>query len=181
MKSSRTTVFALAVLSVTATGTTLVQLPLDDIIQKSTTIVRGKASQTAPSSSGSIIYTHYSIQVSERWKGSTASTIDVVVPGGAFHGSRQTYAGAPVFDAGQDYVFFLWTSKSGLTQVIGLSQGLFSITFDPSGNPVANRSATGEQMLYASGRPVTDSPISMPLPDLKARVANVLANPKGVF
>jgi hypothetical protein len=179
MQRLSATVFAVVVLGVTLPGTTLQQLPLDEMIRKSTTIVRGKVRPTVTSSSGSVVYTHYNIQVSEQWKGSPASSVDVAVPGGTSNGKRQTYAGTPVFTESQDYVFFLWTSKSGLTQVIGLSQGLFSITSDPSGTQLASRSGSSEQMLDAAGKPVNDFPLSMPLPDLKSRVARVLANVKG--
>ncbi len=49
------------------------------------------------------------------------------------NGVQQSFAGAPTLTAGQDYFLFLWTSKTGLTQVIGLSQGLFTVTTNSSG------------------------------------------------
>ncbi len=48
---------------------------------------------------------------------------------------------------GQDYVFFLWTSKSGLTQVIGLSQGLFNVTTNAQGQVTVSRGAPSTTML----------------------------------
>jgi len=42
---------------------------------------------------------------------------------------------------------FLWTSKSGLTQVIGLSQGLFAVVPDSAGNSMVIRAAASEHML----------------------------------
>ena len=50
-------------------------------------------------------------------------------------------AGAPTLAAGQDYVLFLWTSKSGLTQVIGLSQGLFNVITNSQGQSIVSRGA----------------------------------------
>src|SRR5713101_1931584 len=108
-----------------ASATTLQQLSLDEMIRKSTSIVRGKAQRTYGGLHGSMIYTHYSVEVMESWKGNQAGQIDIVVPGGVSSDRRQSYAGAPALADGQEYVLFLWTSKSGLTQVIGLSQGLF--------------------------------------------------------
>src|ERR1700732_666659 len=120
-------------------GSTLQQLSLDDMIRLSTVIVHGKAQQTVSSYSGSIIYTHYKVQVSETLKGSAGSQIDMVVPGGAANRYQQTFAGAPALTPGQDYVLFLWTSKTGLTQIIGLSQGLFIVTTNASGQLIVTR------------------------------------------
>ena len=65
---------------------------------------------------------------------------------------QQPVAGAPTLTAGQDYVFFLWTSKSGLTQVIGLSQGLFNVTTNAQGQVIVSRGAASEPMLNSSGQ-----------------------------
>jgi hypothetical protein len=75
---------------------------------------------------------------------------------------------------GEEYVFFLWTSRSGLTQVIGLSQGLFRVGVDASGAPVLVRPAATEIMLSREGRLVQDQPLSMRLTDMKARVVQTL-------
>jgi len=101
--------------------------------------------------------------------------LDVVVPGGISNGTQQTYSGAPAFSANQDYVMFLWTSKSGLTQVIGLSQGLFSVIPNSGGNAMVIRAASSEHIVNVSGQPVTDSDIQMPLTDLRGRIQLVLS------
>lgn len=106
---------------------TLEQLSLDDMIARSTVIVRGKVASSYAAFSGRMIYTHYTVQVSERFKGVGQGSIDVAVPGGTANRVRQTFEGAPVFQAGEEYVFFLWTGKSGPTQVVGLTQGLFAV------------------------------------------------------
>jgi hypothetical protein len=155
-------------------GSTLQQLSLDDMIQKSTVIVRGKAQPSGTGFRGSVIYSHYQVQVSETLKGTAASQWDVAVPGGVSAGLRQSFAGAPALIPGQEYILFLWTSKTGLTQVIGLSQGLFSVSATASGQPVVIRAASTERMVNASGQLVSDSDIQMSLPDLRARVQNVL-------
>ena len=151
---------------------TLERLSLDDLIAKSTAIVRGKVTGSSAAFSGPVIYTHYTIQVSESLKGASHGTIDVVIPGGIANGMRQTFDGTPVFQAGDEYVFFLFTGKSGLTTVTGLTQGLFALPGDGSGDPVATRAASHERMLDgSSGRPVHDETWTMKLSDLRARVA----------
>ena len=171
-------VLILAIFSVFSTllpGSTLRQLSLDDMIKQSTLIVRGKVQPNSAAFHGSIIFSHYQLQITETLKGKASGTIDIVVPGGASRGLQQTYAGAPSLSSSQDYVMFLWTSKSGLTQVIGLSQGLFAVVSSSTNQPIVIRAASIERMLDASGQPVTDSDIQMSLSALRTRIQSVLA------
>ena len=155
-----------------AAATTLEQLSLDDMIRLSTGIVRAKVTGTYAAYRGPDIYTHYRLQILEQWKGSAQA--DVAVPGGVIGGERQTVAGAPALEPGQEYVLFLWTSRSGLTQVIGLTQGLFRITAEGSGGAVAQRPAAAEWMLDRAGRSVRDQAVSLPVSDLRSRVRMLL-------
>jgi len=172
--------FLLALVLTFATGplqcATLERLSLDDMIAKSTSIVRGKVTTSYAAYAGPVVYTHYVVQVSERFKGPAADSVEVLVPGGAVNGQRQSFAGAPSFNQGDEFVFFLWTSRAGLTQVIGLTQGLFSVAADGTSDPVATRSATRELMLDSgSGRPVKDQMLTMHLSELRSRIASTLA------
>jgi hypothetical protein len=158
-----------------ARASTLLQLSLNDMILQSTSIVRGKVQLAYVSQKGSVIYTHYQVQVSATFKGAPTPTLDLAVLGGVSNGVRQIFAGAPTFTNGQDYVLFLWTSKSGITQVIGLSQGLFKVVPAPSGQSVVMRAAATEPLLNASGQPVTDSDFQMSLSSLESRIQSVLS------
>lgn len=154
---------------------TLERLSLDQMIQQCTAIVRGQVVSSYAAAHGSLIYTHYGIQVTDRWKGPEAGTLDIVVPGGAAGGLRQSFSGAPVLAQGSEYVLFLWTGPSGLTHIIGLSQGLFSLKRDAGGETVAWRAATSEPMLDATGQMVRDQPQQLRLRDLRGRVARAQA------
>jgi hypothetical protein len=159
---------------------TLERLSLDDMTSKSTIIVRGKitGSSTAFSGTAPVIYTHYSIKVYEWLKGLGPKSLDVVVPGGVVNQVRQSFSGAPTFNSGDEYVFFLWTSQAGITQVIGLTQGLFSVAQDGSLDPVATRSASHELMLdQRTGLPVKDQPMVMHLSELRSRISTALTGP----
>jgi hypothetical protein len=161
-------------------GSTLVQLSLNDMIQKSTAIVYGTIGPGYSAFRGSMIYTHHQLQVITSYKGSSLLGLrDVAVPGGVVNGVRQAFAGAPTLTAGQNYFLFLWTSKTGLTQIIGLSQGLFNVTTDASGELVVTRGASSEGMVNASGQIVTDSAIRMTLPQMTSRIQSVLAGGSG--
>ena len=87
-------------------------------------------------------------------------------------------SGAPQLQPGGDYLLFLWTGRSGITQVIGLSQGLFGVGLNSQGEWMASRRAAGEAMLDANGRPVRDEAVSMKLSDLRERVERALGGTK---
>ena len=151
-------------------ATTLQQLTIDDMIQKSTAIVRARVTGSHSAYRGASIYTYFQIQVLETWKSSGPAATEVAIPGGVANGIRQSVAGAPALKTGEDYVLFLWAGPSGLPQVIGLSQGVFKLSEGGSGDVVAQRPAASELMLDASGLPVDDRPVSMHLQDLRTRV-----------
>ena len=151
---------------------TLERLSLDDVIVRSTTIVRGKVTASWAAYTGSVIYTHYQVQVSEQFKGTAAGTVEVMTPGGTVKGLTSSYSGSPVLNVGDEFVFFLWTSKGGITWITGLTQGLFALSpaaVDPE--RTATRAASRELMLdAATARPVKDAPLSMRLSELRARI-----------
>lgn len=160
-------------------GATLERLTLDEMIAKSTAIVRGKVVSSWAGFSGPVIYTHYTIQVSEQLKGDPTGSVEVAIPGGEVKGMRQSFSGAPVLTAGAEYVLLLWTAQGAPTQVIGLTQGLFSLPHDGGADPVATRAATRELMLDKdSGRPVKDQTLTMPLSELRSRISTTLAAAK---
>jgi hypothetical protein len=155
---------------------TLERLSLSDMIGVSTGIVRGKVVGSYAAASGPVIYTHYQLQVTERYKGSAAETVDLAVPGGAAGNVRQVYPGAPTLNAGQEYVIFLWTGRNRLTQIIGLTQGLFAVSEDGSQDPSLTRSATKELMLDTkTGQAVQDKDLTIHLSDLKSQIAHALS------
>jgi hypothetical protein len=155
-------------------ATTLQKLTTDDLIQKSTAIVRAKVVGSRGVLRGPDIYTHYQLEILESLKPGGAPRLEVAVPGGAAQGLRQTVAGAPSLTAGQEYVIFLWTSRSGLTQIMGLSQGLFTVTQNAAGKPVLIRPAAADLMLDQSGRVTNDQAITMSLGDLRLQIQRAL-------
>jgi hypothetical protein len=174
-------ILAVAAVGLTSmSGSTLQRLSLNDMIQKSTMIIRGTV-QAGSSAElrGPLIYTHYRLSVTTAFKGAPGQLVDMAIPGGVLNGIQQPVAGAPILTAGQDYVFFLWTSKSGLTQVIGLSQGLFNVTSDAQGQAIVSRGAASAPMFDTSGQPVTDSNLQMPLSQLVGKIQSVLAGGGG--
>jgi hypothetical protein len=159
------------------TASTLEQLSLHDMAVQSHAVVRATVDSAYAAVSGGIVYTHYRLHISETYKGSAAAVNDIAVPGGTAGGIRQVFSGAPQLTTGSEYVLFLWTSRSGVTQIIGFTQGVFGVA-DHSANPALNRAASAEMMLDHSGRPVKDRAVSMRLSDLKSQIAAALAPPE---
>jgi hypothetical protein len=157
-------------------GATLEHLSLDDVILKSSDIVHGKVVSSSAEFRGSLIYTHWKVQVTERWKGADQASMDVLVPGGAVAGFHQDVPGAPQLVTGREYLLFLWTSKSGSTYLTGWGQGVFQLSNNAAGNLMASRPATSESMLDPqTWLPVKDESIQMSYADMTARITATLA------
>ncbi len=160
---------------VPAEATTLQQLSLSEMSQKATAIVRAKVTGSVEVLRGTDVFTVYRLETLETVKAPNGIVpTDVAVPGGIAGGLRQVVAGAPLLRSGQEYVLFLWTSRSGLTQLMGMSQGLFTVERTTSGDMIAARVAAGEQILDSAGRAVPDETLSLPWAELKSKVMKAL-------
>jgi hypothetical protein len=154
---------------VAAPAATLEQLSMDQMSQSATGIVRARVTGSYTSVISSTIYTHYKLQVTEVWKGKTAT--EILLPGGVSGSRRQSFPGIPELQTGQEYVLFLWKSSStGVMHLLGLTQGLFNVGQQVDGTPIAFRPKIGEMMLDRAGRKVADQAISMRMADMKTRV-----------
>ncbi len=169
---------AIFALTTPARATALLQLTMEQMTAASTEIVQGTVSGSHTALSGSTIFTHYTIQVSQRWKGANNPTTDVAIPGGLLNGVRQSFPGVPVLASGQQYLLFLWQGGKGPNQLVGLNQGLLEVGTDASGLMMVSRRATGEAMLASTGKPVVDQPVRIKLSEVRARLAAALAIPK---
>ena len=161
-----------------AGATTLQRLTTGDMIRESTAIVRAKVTGSHAVRRGADIYTYYQLQVLENLKSNSARQVEVAVPGGAAGGIRQMAVGAPTLSPGREYVIFLWTGRSGMTQIIGLSQGLFGVAHTQAGDTVLMRRAASELMLDPAGKIVKDQPASMRLADLRGEIRSALGAEK---
>jgi hypothetical protein len=152
-----------------ANATTLLKMTTNDLITQSTSIVRAKITGSRSGAVGNDIYTYYQVQIEETLKQTGALPVEVAVAGGVYRNVRQIGVGSPVLTQGQEYVLFLWTSRSGMTQVIGLTQGMFSLT-----DGVVSRAASSEHVVDKAGNPVKDVPVTMQWSDLRALIHRTL-------
>jgi hypothetical protein len=162
-----------------AVPATLERLSLEEMIVQSTAIVRARAVSSRSAFQGPMIYTWNQVQVLDQWKGARFSSLDVATPGGRVNGYEQSFSGTPKLVPGSEYILFLWTGKKGMTHVIGLSQGLFDVGRDASGNVVATRAASAEVMLDpVTKQQVTTQNFSIKLSDLAQKIATTLGGAK---
>ncbi|MBM3811508.1 MAG: hypothetical protein FJW20_07710 [Acidimicrobiia bacterium] len=166
---------AVAMACAALSGATLEKLSLEEMAQKSTEIVLGRVSSINYQQRGSVIYTVARVQVNERWKGNQAGLVEVWVAGGVSGGLRQVFPGSPQIREGYEYLFFLWTGRSGIPQVIGLSQGLFDLKSNTKGQPEVYRGASTETVLDKGGRVITDSELRLSLDEMRGFVKRVLS------
>lgn len=149
-------------------GVTLQQMTLDEMTQQATAIVTARVVSSSASFTGQTIYTHYKLQITDTLKG--FPTTDVVVPGGTVGKFRQTFPGVPEMQSGQSYLLFLWTSSTGMTHLMGLSQGIFVLSPQSDGSTLASRGIIGELMLDKTGRPVRDQGMQLKVADVRSRI-----------
>ena len=144
---------------------------MSDMTDRSIVVVRATVSGGGGELNNGAISTHYQLKVSEVWKGSAVGTMDVYVPGGTANGLRQLVPGAPVLSVGSEYVVFLWIGRSGRPQIMGLSQGLFTVSKDSTGTLMLERPGVKEVIVDPkTNRPVSDDTMRMRATELQTFV-----------
>jgi hypothetical protein len=152
---------------------TLQQLSFNDLVQKSTAIVRAKVTDSYADFRGKEIFTHWKLQIVEQLKG--RGTVEVMSPGGSARGYHESVLGTPQLIAGKEYLLFLWTSKSGATYLTGWGQGVFELSKNNAGNLVATRAALGENIVETgTGRTLKDQGLKKPYTELKGDISTAV-------
>jgi hypothetical protein len=163
-----------ALLAFALPSATLQKLSFEEMVAKATAIVRAKIGPATGRQHGALVYSHHKLSILETWKGNLGTSADVVVPGGQVGRLQQTVAGAPILPYGDELVLFLWTSPSGLTHVIGLSQGVFQLERDTAGVVTLNRGPLAASLVTATGRPTSDDGMRMGLSEFQVRVSSAM-------
>jgi hypothetical protein len=160
---------------VPAYATTVRSASLDELIQLSSSVVRGQVVASSTALKGSLIYTHYTVQVLDQWKGLAMGQVDVQIPGGTLGAMQQSIAGAPQLTIGSQYIFFLWTAPSGANLPLGLSQGVLNVTSDTAGNTTVIRPPSEVLALNpVSGASASQDPLQMKLADFASRISSAV-------
>lgn len=118
-------------------ATTVVQMNLDQLTERSATIVRGTVLDikqvTVRGGGGDLPALHYTVAVSEVFKGEVASAKEVQIVEfkmlGNLEGMKEgkVLPSFPVIQTGKEYLLFISPNGPiGLTTTMGLSQGCFN-------------------------------------------------------
>ncbi len=166
-----TLALAAGAFGVVSPAATLEQLSEARLIDESTEIVRGTVVYCNQTYRAPMIWTVCEVNVTETLKGTGAAKVQVAIPGGTASGFKQSFEGAPTLTRGSEYLFFLWQGKSGMKQIMGLSQGLLNVVRDDKGNLIIVRGKTSEQMVNSAGRPVEDEGVHMALETMRRSIA----------
>jgi hypothetical protein len=152
-----------------------------DMALQSNLIVTGRCIDTASTwiENGRVLVTLATVAVDEVIKGTQASTVTVVLPGGTDANRRipvaMTYAGAPTM-APQENVFLFLTSEervAGGYSVMGFAEGKLSVIEDEAGEKLVSRDLTKVRGQRGPGV-VRGNRQFVPLSEFKAKVLSYL-------
>ncbi|MGO9274059.1 MAG: hypothetical protein ACLQOO_28115 [Terriglobia bacterium] len=170
---------------VTPTGaTTMVQLSLDQLVQASSLVVRGRAiaQQSTWNAQRTEIVTLTTIAVEQAVKGEATGTVVVEQPGGRVGSYRVGVPGTVHFQPNTSYVLFLEPAPAEPQEsaphylVVGLLQGAYRIYTDP---------VTGEErvikplggVVYSNPQAQNLTADTLPLREFRTELESVLRTP----
>ena len=117
-----------------AEATTMVPLSMDQIVDLSSTVVRGKVTNvwTEPDSTTHTVWTYAQVEVEKVFKGNPTTDILVVEQPGGVWGTTETLVESVArFSVGEEGYFFVEELNSGRSVTAGMYQGKYNIIFDP--------------------------------------------------
>jgi hypothetical protein len=135
-----------ATMALAASATMVPRLSLEEMVDRSELIVRGRSVRTwsAWDAKGQFIWTHNEIEVAETWKGGPGARVIVSEIGGTVGDDAMQVEGVPQYQAGEEVVLFLYRTPIGYWRARGMGQGKFRVA---AGGKV--RTQTGGAALIA--------------------------------
>jgi len=117
-----------------AEATTMVPLSIEQIVDISTTIVRGTVTEiwTEPDEETGTIWTHAQVEVEQVFKGSSNTSVIVIEqPGGVWGQTQTTVESVARFSIGEEGYFFVEELNNGRNVSSAMFQGKFNVILDP--------------------------------------------------
>lgn len=121
-------------MATSAEATTMVPLSVEQMVDLSSTVVRGKVTNvwTEPDTNTRSVWTYAQIEVERVFKGEATSDILVLEqPGGVWGSSETIVEGVARFSVGEEGYFFVESLDSGRSVTAGMFQGKYNVIFDP--------------------------------------------------
>jgi hypothetical protein len=161
-------------------ATTAVEMNENDLIQQASDIVIGKCIAVQSQWIGRDLVTLASIEVTESLKGTAASLLTVVIPGGADSNRPvpivMSFPAAPEIREQENVLLFL-TPEDRVANgyaIVGFSQGKFSIAENAQGKKVASQNLSELTLQGKRGSRLGDAR-AVVLADLRLRIQAALA------
>lgn len=168
-----------------AQATTMVEAPLDALIQRADLVVRGRVERVGTrvvlGKAGLEPNTHVWLRVQEQWAGpSIAGLVHIWEPGGSYEGTETSVSGTPSYEVGEDVVVFLRKDEAnpGTYRTLEMTQGKFGlIKHGKTGEATAVRDLSDVSLArwrrnkLELAAPPTQRPIS--ISSMKARVRSL--------
>ena len=117
-----------------AEATTMVPLSIDQMVDLSSTVVRGKVTNvwTEPDAKTHTVWTYAQVEVDKVFKGNIGTDILVVEqPGGTWGTTDTLVESVARFSIGEEGYFFVEELSSGRSVTAGMYQGKYNVIFDP--------------------------------------------------
>lgn len=121
-------------MATSAEATTMVPLSIDQMVDLSSTVVRGKVTNmwTEPDTTTHTVWTYAQVEVEKVFKGDMTTDILVVEqPGGTWGTTDTLVESVARFSIGEEGYFFVEELSSGRSVTAGMYQGKYNIIFDP--------------------------------------------------
>ncbi len=121
-------------MSPSAEATTMVPLSVEQMVDVSSTVVRGTVTNvwTEPDSSTKSVWTYAQVEVEKVLKGHTETSVLVLEqPGGVWGTAETIVEGVARFSVGEEGYFFVENLDSGRSVTAGMFQGKYNVVFDP--------------------------------------------------
>lgn len=119
-------------LATPAHATSIAPLSMEQKVDGSDLIVRGNVTDVWTGSDRFGLTTHIIVQVEKILKGTAASEIEIVVPGGEIDGSISYVDGAPRYGVGEHVLLLLNSRSDGTYLNVALAGGKFTIKQNPA-------------------------------------------------
>ncbi len=160
-----------------ARATTLVRLSLEQLSMASSSIVQARvvSQESRWNAEHTRIFTYTKLAVSQSFKGSAASTVEIVQPGGAVGNLRVRVPGSAALRPDTEYILFLEPSKQNSNYVVvGMSQGAYRVYRDAKTHQVRVNLPLGK-LYYQGDQGLSGNPPgTYPYTAFRAAVSNVV-------
>lgn len=135
MRRSACALLVLLYLSATTHATTIAPLTFEQLVKASSAVVYGRVTDVRPqwTADRRFIESVISVEILRGLKGSARNSVQFTVPGGQVGRYRNIIPGAPSFAEGELAVFFLTAHGARLPVTTGLTQGVYRVQRDGSG------------------------------------------------